>query len=155
MMHDAISIEENSDQNLHIWTNLIWFFRSGLFWMHPFKWLGFEFNFIAIHPWFVTSYNLLSKSGSSLNDVNKICSRWIPHSLSIAQKRLVSIGRKKCSNACLHFFFGKIDIFCKSIAGPLPSVVQAYTQPYSFGERIKQIICQIRHELSLSWKRKH
>ena len=29
--------------------------------------------------------------------VKKICSRWIAHNLSIAQKRLVSIGRKKCS----------------------------------------------------------
>ena len=29
--------------------------------------------------------------------VKKIGSRWIPHNLSIAQKRLVSIGRKKCS----------------------------------------------------------
>ena len=29
--------------------------------------------------------------------VTKICSGWIPHNLSIAQKRLVLIGRKKCS----------------------------------------------------------
>ena len=56
--------------------------------------------------------------------------------------------------------FAKISIFCKSIAGPLPSVVQAYTQPYWFGGRIKLIICQIRHELSVtiheisaSWKK--
>ena len=48
------------------------------------------------------------------------------------------------------FFFAKIGIFCKSIAGPLPSVVQAYMQPYWFGERIKLIICQIRHELSIT-----
>ena len=53
--------------------------------------------------------------------------------------------------------FVKIGMFCKSIAGPL---VQAYTQPYSFDERIKLIICQIRHELSViiheistSWKK--
>ena len=45
------------------------------------------------------------------------------------------------------FFFVKIGTFCKSIAGPLPSVVQAYTQPYSFVGRIKLIICQIRHKL--------
>ena len=58
------------------------------------------------------------------------------------------------------FFFVKIGIFCKSIAGPLPTVVQAYTQPYSFGGVIKLIICQIRHELnvtiheiSTSWKK--
>ena len=31
------------------------------------------------------------------------------------------------------FFFAKIGIFCKSIAGQVPSVVQAYMQPYSFG----------------------
>ena len=30
------------------------------------------------------------------------------------------------------------------------SVVQAYTQPYSFGGRIKLTICQIRHELSVT-----
>ena len=54
------------------------------------------------------------------------------------------------------FLFTKIGIFCKSIAGPLSEV---YTQPYSFGGRIKLIICQIRHELSVtideistSWK---
>ena len=46
------------------------------------------------------------------------------------------------------FFFAKIGIFCNSIAGP-PS--EAYTQPYSFGRRIKLIICQIRHELSVTY----
>ena len=58
------------------------------------------------------------------------------------------------------FFFAKIGIFCKSITGPLPSIVQAYTQSYSFGRRIKLIIFQIRHELSItmheistSWKK--
>ena len=42
-----------------------------------------------------------------------------------------------------------------------PSIVQAYTQPYSFGGRIKLIICQIRHELRVtiheittSWNKK-
>ena len=58
------------------------------------------------------------------------------------------------------FFFAKVDIFCKSIASPLPSVVQAYTQQYSFGGKIKLIICEIRyersvtiHEISTSWKK--
>ena len=58
------------------------------------------------------------------------------------------------------FFFAKIGIFCKSISGPLHSVVLAYAQPYSFGGRIKLIICQIRnelsvtiHEISTSWKK--
>ena len=46
-------------------------------------------------------------------------------------------------------FFAKIGIFCKSITGPLPNVVQVYTQKYSFGWRIKLIICQIRYELSV------
>ena len=75
----------------------------------------------------------------------------------------------KCGNfACLHtrkdqnelhlkrWFFAKI---VKSNVAIFPSVVQAYTQPYSFGGRIKLIICQIRHELSVtiheispSWK---
>ena len=30
------------------------------------------------------------------------------------------------------------------------SVVQVYTQPYSFGGRVKLVICQIRHELSVA-----
>ena len=47
-------------------------------------------------------------------------------------------------------FFAKIGIFCMSIAGPLPSLVQSYTQQCSFGERIKLIFCQIRHELSVT-----
>ena len=56
------------------------------------------------------------------------------------------------------FFFAKIGIFWKSIAGPFPSVGQAYAQPYSFGGRIKLIVCQIRHELtiheiSFSWRK--
>ena len=60
------------------------------------------------------------------------------------------------------WFFGNIDIYCNSIAGPLHSVIEAYTQPYSFHGRIKLIICQIRHELSvtiheisISWKKKN
>ena len=48
------------------------------------------------------------------------------------------------------FFFARIDIFCKSMAGSLPSVVQAYTQPYSFGGRKELIVCQIRHELNVT-----
>ena len=51
-------------------------------------------------------------------------------------------------------------IFCKSICWNIPNFVQAFTQPYSFGERIKLIICQIRYELSvtiheigISWKK--
>ena len=46
----------------------------------------------------------LDISGTSIHSilhelltVKKICLRWIPHNFSIAQKRLVSIGRKKCS----------------------------------------------------------
>ena len=46
----------------------------------------------------------LGISGTSIHSilhehltVKKICSRWIPNNLSIAQKRLASIGRKKCS----------------------------------------------------------
>ena len=51
-----------------------------------------------------------------------------------------------------HDFQSNVAIF--------PKVVQAYTQPCSYGGRIKQIICQIRHELSVtihdistSWKK--
>ena len=45
-------------------------------------------------------------------------------------------------------FFAKIGIFCKSIAGPLS---EAKTQPYSFGGRIKLIIRQISHLLSVTY----
>ena len=44
-------------------------------------------------------------------------------------------------------FFAKIGIFCKLIASPLG---EAYTQSYSFGGRIKLIIRQIRHKLSVT-----
>ena len=54
-------------------------------------------------------------------------------------------------------FFAKMGIICKSI---FPSVVQAHKQPYSCDGRIKLIVCQIRHELSVtvheisnSWKK--
>ena len=57
-------------------------------------------------------------------------------------------------------FLPKMPIYCKSIAGPLRSIVQAYTQSNSFGGSIKLIICQIRHvlsitihEISTSWKK--
>ena len=68
----------------------------------------------------------------------------------------------KCDNfACLHtrqdqnelhlkrwfFFFAKIGIFCKMDAGPLS---ETYTQPCSFGGRIKLIICQIKYKLSVT-----
>ena len=45
------------------------------------------------------------------------------------------------------FFFAKIGIFYMSLR---PSVVQAYTQPYSFGGNIKLIICQMTHKLSVT-----
>ena len=52
-----------------------------------------------------------------------------------------------------HDFHSNVEIF--------PSVVQVYKQPYSFGGKIKLIICQIRHELSItineistSWKKR-
>ena len=47
----------------------------------------------------------------------------------------------------LHLKRWKNCIFCKSTAGP-PS--EAYAQQYSFDGRIKLIICQIRHELSVT-----
>ena len=52
-----------------------------------------------------------------------------------------------------HDFQNNVAIF--------PSIVQAYTQPYSFDGRLKLINCQVRHELSVtiheistSWKKK-
>ena len=79
-----------------------------------------------------------------------------PNRVSSCVRRLFKVcvrvfcAPKVINFACLHtrqdkmsfiwkddFIFAKIDIFCKSIVGPLPSVVQAYTQPYSFGLWIK------------------
>ena len=48
------------------------------------------------------------------------------------------------------FCFAKIGIFYKSIAGPFLSIVQAYRELYSFGGRLKLIMCQIRYELSVT-----
>ena len=63
----------------------------------------------------------------------------------------INTPRSQCvSSEKIKIFFAKISIFCKSIAGPLPSIVQAYTRPYQFIGRIKLIICQIRHDLSVT-----
>ena len=56
-------------------------------------------------------------------------------------------GKIKMSFIGKDDFFAKIGIFCKSIAEPLS---EAKKQTYSFGGRIKLIICQIRHELSVT-----
>ena len=42
------------------------------------------------------------------------------------------------------------EIFFPKSASSISPLVQADTQPYSFGGRIKLIICQIRHELSVT-----
>ena len=47
MMHHAIEIKENSEQNFHIWPNLMCFSRSWFFWTLPLGWLCFDFNVIA------------------------------------------------------------------------------------------------------------
>ena len=44
-----------SKQNLLIWPNYTCFSQSFLIWSHPLGWLGFDFNVIALHPWFVPS----------------------------------------------------------------------------------------------------
>ena len=65
--------------------------------------------------------------------------------------------RSKRASSEKMIWFAKIGMSCKSISGPLSKV---YTEPYSFGGRIILIICQIKHELSLtiyeistSWKK--
>ena len=63
-IHDAIAIKENSEQNLHIWPNLTWFFWSWLFWTLSLGWSVFGF-----HEW-PPVMSFLSKSGSPLNVVN-------------------------------------------------------------------------------------
>ena len=39
IMHRAVAIEENSEQNIHIWSNLTSLFRLWLFWTLPLEWL--------------------------------------------------------------------------------------------------------------------
>ena len=77
----------------------------------------------------------------------------------------------KCDNfACLQTRYDQSELHLKrwfflpqsasSISGPLSSVIQTYTQSYSFDGRMKLIISQIIHELSVtiheistSWKK--
>ena len=56
MRHHVIVIEENSEQNLHILPNLSSFF--GLRSSGRFHWNDWALD---IHPWFVTSYDLLEE----------------------------------------------------------------------------------------------
>ena len=76
---------------------------------------------------------------------------------SVPQMRQFYQPRSKWASSEKMIFLAKIGFFCNWIASPLN---EAYTQPYSFGGRIKLIICQIRHELSVtihdistSWKK--
>ena len=64
--------------------------------------------------------------------------------------------RSKWASSEKMIFFAKT---LQSNVAMFPCVVQPCTQPYSFGRKIKLIICQIRHKLSLtiqkistSWK---
>ena len=67
---------------------------------------------------------------------------------------------KWASSEKMIFFLSKSASSVSRSVAIFPSVVHAYTQPYTFGGRIKLIICQIRHELSVtiheistSWKK--
>ena len=67
---------------------------------------------------------------------------------------------KWASSEKMIFFLPKSASSVSRSQAYFPSVVQAYTQPYSFDGRIKLIICQIRRELSAtiyeistSWKK--
>ena len=67
---------------------------------------------------------------------------------------------KWASSEEMVFFLPKSASSVSRLQAHFSSVVQAYTQAYSFGGRIKIIICQIRHvlsvtihEVSISWKK--
>ena len=70
---------------------------------------------------------------------------------------------RRLFNVCVRFFVPQMRQFCLFTYSPRSkwaSQYFAYTQPYSFGGRIKLIICQIGHELrvtiheiSTSWKK--
>ena len=60
-----------------------------------------------------------------------------------------------------HFLLSKSPSSVTRSVAIFPSIIQAFTQPYSFGGRRKLIIYQIRHELSItiyeistSWKKR-
>ena len=55
---------------------------------------------------------------------------------------------KWASSENMTFFLSKSASSVNRSQEQLAKRIQAYKQPYSFGGRIKQIICQIRHELS-------
>ena len=57
LMHYAMIIKENIEQNLDIWQNLTCFFRSRWFSVLPLGRLCFGFIVITIYPWFFTSYD--------------------------------------------------------------------------------------------------
>ena len=57
-MHHAIAIEENSEKNLYIEQNFEVLFSALALLDASIGMIRFWFHFIAIHPWFVSSYNL-------------------------------------------------------------------------------------------------
>ena len=91
-------------------------------------WISSEISFFYLK---VQSFWLIMENGK----------QWLILGASVFQCIRAGFLCLKCANfACLHtrqdqneihlkrwFFFAKIGIFCKSIAGLLPSVVQAYT----------------------------
>ena len=82
-------------------------------------------------------------------------------SLFIFEEKWSNYGPKS-SPSCYSSWFRRlfnvcVRVFCvfgKSNVAIFPKVVHAYIQTYSFGGRIKLIICQIRHELSITITKK-
>ena len=171
----AIAIEENSEQNLYICPNLTCFFRSWLYWALSLRWLAFGINVIAIHSWLVTNYDFFEQMWivversmrrsfwSKFSNFGTIfaATRFMPEaSVKIACHEPYDMPTSIAASICL-FTYPPISKWASSeklIAGPLS---EAYTQPHSFGWGIKLIICQVRHELSVtiheistSWKTK-
>ena len=94
-----------------------------------------------------------------------ISSQWLVLGASTFQCMPAGFLCPKCDNfACLYTRQDKKELHLKIWLFFLPksassvsqsvviflSIVQAYTQPYSFGGRIKLIICQISHELNVT-----
>ena len=61
----------NSEQNLHIWPNLMYFFRSWSFWTLVLGCLGFGFKVIATQACFVISYDLFKQILTNIQWTNK------------------------------------------------------------------------------------
>ena len=92
LWHHVIAFEENSEQNIHFWPYLTYSFRSWLFWMLPFDWLGFGFNIIASYDLFEQVWIVFEHRQHLLSDVHAtlFCSKYSNFGTVFAAARFMS-----------------------------------------------------------------